>query len=129
VNIEQCVSDYLEGSTGIGDLIGNRIYPIKLPQNPTLPAMTYRVISGMEHHDIDVAYPRFQFNCWGESYSAARGLADATKQAFQRKHGAIGGSSGKAMIQGVVLNDIDMSYEMDTKLYGIFVDIRLIYRK
>ena len=129
MNIEQCVSDYLEGSTGIGDLIANRIYPIKLPQNSTLPAMTYRVISGMEHHDIDVAYPRFQFDCWGESYSDARGLADEVKEAFQRMNGAIGGSSGKTMIQGVILNDIDMSYDMDTQLYGIFVDIRLIYRK
>jgi len=129
VNIEQCVSDYLEGSTGIGDLIANRIYPIKLPQNSTLPAMTYRVISGMEHHDIDVAYPRFQFDCWGESYSDARSLADEVKEAFQRMKSVIGGTSGKAMIQGVILNDIDMSYDMDTQLYGIFVDIRLIYRK
>ena len=129
MNIEQCVSDYLEGSTGIGDLVANRIYPIKLPQNPTLPAMTYRVISGMEHHNIDVAYPRFQFNCWGDTYSDARGLADATKQAFQRMKSVIGGTSGKAMIQGVVLNDIDMSYEMDTQLYGVFVDVRLIYKK
>ena len=129
MNIEQCVSDYLEGSTGIGDLIANRIYPIKLPQNSTLPAMTYRVISGMEHHDIDVAYPRFQFDCWGESYSDARSLADEVKEAFQRMKSVIGGTSGKAMIQGVILNDIDMSYDMDTQLYGIFVDIRLIYRK
>ena len=129
MNIEQCISDYLEGSTGIEDLIADRIYPIKLPQNPTLPAMTYRVISGMEHHDIDVAYPRFQFNCWGDTYSEAKTLAYATKQAFQRMKSVIGGTSGKAMIQGVVLNEIDMSYDMDTQLYGIFVDVRLIYRK
>ena len=129
MNIEECVSHYLEASTGIHDLIADRIYPVKLPQNPTLPAMTYRIISGMEHHDYDVAYPRFQFNCWGESYSDAKSLSVATKQAFQRLSSPIGGTSGKAVIQGVLLNDIDMGYEEDTQLYGIFVDIRLIYRK
>ena len=129
MNIEECVSAYLEASTGIHDLIANRIYPIKLPQNPTLPAVTYRVISGMEHHNIDVAYPRFQFDCWGESYGNAKEVAYEIKEAFQRKKSVIGGTSGKAMIQGVILNEIDMSYDMDTSLYGIYVDVRIIYRK
>ena len=129
MNIEQCISHYLEASTGIHDLIADRIYPVKMPQNPTLPALTYRVISGMEHHNIDVAYPRFQFNCWGESYSDAKALSVEVKEAFQRLKSPIGSTSGKHIVQGVVLGEIDMTYDMDTALYGIFVDVRLIYRK
>jgi len=129
MNIEQCVSHYLEASTGIHDLIGDRIYPITMPQNCTKPALTYRVISGMEHHNIDVAYPRFQFDCWGETYSDAKTLAYEVKEAFQRLRTPIGGSSGLDIIQAVILNEIDMSYNMDTSLYGIYVDVRIIYKK
>jgi hypothetical protein len=129
MTIEEGVSDYLEGSTGIHDKIADRIYPIKLPQNPIYPALTYRVISGLEHHNIDVAYPRFQFSCWGEKYSDAKELAGEVKSAFQRMNVPIGGTSGFAIVQGVFLNETDMAYDIDTELYGIAVDIRLIYRK
>lgn len=129
MNIEECVSDYLEASTGINDKIVNRIYPVKMPQDCTLPALTYRVISGMEHHNIDVAYPRFQFSCFAKTYGGAKELCNEVQSAFQRMKVPIGGTSGKAMIAGEILNEIDMGWSEDTEVYGIFTDIRLIYRK
>jgi hypothetical protein len=128
MTIEQAIYSYLSGEAGITDIVGTRIYPIFLPQDTDYPALTYIRISGPEHHDIDVSYPRFQISCWAKSYAEAKGLADEVKAAFQRFKGVMGGAQGVEVIQGVFMNDLDL-YDNETQVYHIPVDIKLIHRK
>jgi hypothetical protein len=111
MTIEEAIYSYLSNETGITSLVGSRIYPVKLPQNTDYPAITYFRVSGPEHHEKDMAYPRFQFSCWAAEYGTAKGLAAEVKAAFQRFKGTMG-TPGVAVIQGVFLNDLDV-YDND----------------
>jgi hypothetical protein len=126
--IEEAIYTYLSGEAGITNLVDQRIYPMILPQDTDYPALTYMRISGLEHHDIEVAYPWFQISCWAKSYSEAKGLANEIKMAFQRFKGKMGGAQGVDVVQGVYLNDRDL-YDNETQVYHIPVNIRIIYKE
>lgn len=127
LELEECLKVILSGSTAMTDLIGARYYPVNLPQNPTYPALTYTKISGDEHHDIPVGYPRYQFSCWANKYSEAKSVAKEVKRIFQRRNEPIGGSSGLPIIQGVYEGDTDL-WDFNTKKYHCPVDFMFIYR-
>lgn len=122
--IEEAVRKKLLASQDLRNLVGDRIYVLKLPQNPTYPAVTFFKASNPRHHDLDIAYPRFQFDVWAASYEAAKNVADEIRKALQREKGDW---SGIKVIQGVYLNEIDL-YEDDTKIYHIVSDYKIIYK-
>lgn len=61
--------------------VDDRIYPVKLPQNPTLPAITYQIISGLRGYTQDgkdgVTDYRVQINIDAYSYAECRTVRDA----------------------------------------------------
>lgn len=60
----------------VAALVGNRVYPIILPQDPTLPAITYQIISQTPTGgNIHLHNMRLQVDCWSTSYAGADGLA------------------------------------------------------
>lgn len=107
------------------DLVGERIYILKLPQKPTLPAITYYRVSNLRHHDIDVSYPRFQFDSWASTYEEVRNVANEIRRALQREKGLW---NGIKVIQVVYLNEVEM-YENDTEIYHIATDFQILYRE
>ena len=68
-------------------LVASRVYPLLLPQSPTLPAIVYLKVSGMrvQSHNGDSAlqHPRFQFSCWAETYTEALAVAEQVRMALQ----------------------------------------------
>jgi len=84
--IEEAVRKIMVDDAGIGALAANRIYPHILPQDATLPAITWQRISGAHLEDMGgedlLARPRIQVNCWGASYSDASDLRDAVRTAL-----------------------------------------------
>ena len=68
--------------------VGERVYPLTLPQGVTLPAITYQVISDvptishstMQDHPTYTGYEhgfvRVQFDCYGRDYDEAEALCD-----------------------------------------------------
>jgi hypothetical protein len=122
--IEESLRAKILADTDVTDDIGQRLYILKLPQSPTLPAVTYFKVSNPRHHDIDVAMPRYQFDIWAESYITARGVADNIRKALQRESGTW---TGIRVIQAVYLGETDM-YEDDTELYHVAQDYKIIYR-
>jgi len=128
MDIEQCLKYYLDASTGIHDIIADRIYPEVLPQNPTLPALTFMAISGLEHHDIDVAFPHYQLSGWASTRAGAREIGDEIVSAFKRKKGAMGGTSGVRIIQAVIGNRLTF-YQPEQRIWQEPIDIKIIYVK
>jgi len=57
----------------------SRIYPQKLPQDPTYPALTFQRVSGARVGNLagaaGRAKPRITFSCWAQTYVAAQALA------------------------------------------------------
>lgn len=72
----------------LATLIGNRCYPIRLPDSVTLPAITYRQLSDDDYdyrahgEGTDRTVGRVSFDCWGSSADESAEVADALIMAW-----------------------------------------------
>src|SRR5262245_22104185 len=110
----------------VQSLIGTRMYPVTLPQKPTLPAVSYQVVgttrSPVMQHDDEMPMTRVQINCWSLSAATADAVDEAIRQLFhdyQRQE--IGGSPG-VLVAGVFVDGYLTDFEPDTLLYRVSRD-------
>lgn len=85
MSLETDLMTYLEAQ---GLACSDRIYPVQLPQAPTLPALVYAqvsVVAADVAHDGQPAYElgRYQFDCYAEKYGDAKALALALKSTLR----------------------------------------------
>lgn len=68
IDVLAAVRAFVLADPAIAAKIGGRLWPIKLPQHPTLPAMTIQRISGVRFATLrgqaGLARPRYQFDVW-----------------------------------------------------------------
>jgi len=119
MTIETDVFTRLSTYPGLTALIATRVYPLRLPQNPVLPAVTlFKVSTPREQShggDSALQHPRYQFSCWAETYGAAWAVADQVRLALQGL--AAGGV-------GIYDNGVDM-YDPETGWYHVAIDITI----
>lgn len=74
--IEEELVDLLTGDAGIGAAVAARVYPVVLPQNPTLPAIVYQEVRGLARAaadgDTGQRESRFLVSWWASSFSAIK---------------------------------------------------------
>ena len=109
-------------------LAGPRVYPQRLPQNVTLPAISYFQVSGYRfgsHSGFSgLARNRYQFNCTGSRYEDAKELAAQLKTVADGYAGLMGAVTvGSCLYAG----------ERDTAnpevgRYTVMVDFMITYR-
>lgn len=71
--IEQNIYSVLSSATAITDIVGSRIYPLVLPTDPTLPAITYSTVASVSNPTMTtrgLTRSRIQIDCWTEGDSA-----------------------------------------------------------
>lgn len=92
--IEDALYTYLMAQTAIRNIIGTRLYPDKLPQDPTLPALVYNNVgsSPMVQHSgpAKLESTRFQFDAFARTSRDARLLIDAVRLALESYRGSMG---------------------------------------
>ena len=129
MEIEAALVSYIKSVPEITALLGEgdacRIYPLKLPQDPTYPAVTYQVVSGSRHHDMDIAYPRIQYTTFAGTYSQAKELANLLRLHISRLKGVL---SGIAIKQIQYINAVEF-YQDDVGIYYIPQDFKIIYEE
>ena len=90
-DISQAVFEYLKTRDEIVGRVGDRIYPIVLPQNASLPAIVYSPVLANYDSELqgDTGYVRqtMQFVCHDTTYKKSRELSRMVKRAFQDYHG------------------------------------------
>ncbi len=72
------IYQHLSKDLEIQAMVGDRIYPVKLPQDPTYPAITYFQVSGSPIYTKQGKHGvvlRVQISCWAKSYTAVKQLA------------------------------------------------------
>lgn len=98
-------------------LVGGRCYPVLLPQNPTLPAITFQKVSNLRVQaiggDSALQHPRYQFSCWSLTYEEAWTVAEQVRLAMQGLTLAGGGHYENA---------VDL-YDAETGWYQVAVDM------
>ncbi len=76
----------LVADAGVLALASTRIYPTRLPQEPTFPALTYELIDGDPNNPVNgtqsLHWSRVRINAWGATYGDAYALAVAVQTAL-----------------------------------------------
>lgn len=113
--IEQTVYAALTTGSPLPTAAGIRVYPVMMPQNPTLPAITYSRVSGVPIVSLDgmsgLDCVRLQIDCWASTYLAAKNLATQVRTEM-------------ATLNALLLLDVD-GYEPDEKVYRVTMDFSL----
>jgi hypothetical protein len=118
----------------VASLLGDRVYPVILPQAATFPAATYQRIGsgsrvGSHHGDTGLVVGRVQFDFWDRTYLGAKTAAAAVRRALQDANrqlakGAVpAGGTGVVRKIGVTLDRDDYDDEDTVKLYRPAFDV------
>lgn len=124
-DIHEAIRSLLIADTAVHALVGARIYPIHMPLEANLPAITIHEISGPEDYVTGHGFPRYQISCWSTSFSAAKAIKDAVKSCLNRYRGIV---SGIDIHNISFLNSEDL-YEEEVRLYHIPMDFQIVYSK
>jgi len=126
--LEKAIFTRLSTDAGITALAGNRIYPQILPQNPTLPAITYFRVSTTkpyaQSNSVNIAQARLQISCWAETYSVMKSLVEAVRKSLDGFSGVVNGIQITSY-----LNTCYDLYDDDTGIYHGIVDFKIFYEE
>jgi hypothetical protein len=113
--IENKIYACLVADTTIARIVNTRIYPLVMPQNPTLPAITYQRISNNPLNGLagylGMYNPHIMINSWGTAYDVVKELAEDV-------HDSINTSTA---FKAILVSDID-GYDPDVNLYLVSQD-------
>jgi hypothetical protein len=113
----------LEDASVAADVGAARIYPLQLPQNPALPAVTYFEVSAQRPYSsqqgpLKLCGSRFQIDAWALTFAEACLVAEKIRIRLDGYCGAVGDST----IQGIFLDNSRALYESEPKLYRVSRD-------
>lgn len=127
--IEYGLVQRLEDDATVGGIAGDRIYPLKLPQNVTLPAITYSRVSGERGKQLagltGYARPTFQFDLWAQSYNSCKLLAKAVRESLDGFQGTM---DSETVYRVQILNEID-DFEEDLIVYRTIQDYEVFHQE
>ena len=112
--IESALYSKLAATSGVTALVSTRIYPNAIPQNASLPAIAYQVISTDRNYrqagQSNVALPRIQITVEAVSYSSMVAVCAAVRAALSGYKGTV----GTVVIGGIFLETEYDGYNLDT---------------
>ena len=121
-SLEEAMFQFLRDHPDLEGIIGTRVFPLRMPHDTKLPAITFSRISAvreMTHNgNSHLARPRLQFNCWSEDYLEAKELAHKLMNILH-------GFSGE--VDGITIRSVTVDLEFDifddaTNLYQTLLD-------
>lgn len=121
--IDAAVRARLLGHAGVAAIVGTRVAVQPLHQGETLPAITYLVVSQIEHgQPVDggsgMLRPRIQIDCWADTRDAADALEAQVADALNGFRGIAGGVE----LQRVVRTNRHDEFMSDTKRHRVIAD-------
>lgn len=123
MSVETELRTVLANNATVAGLVGTRIYPVVLPQDPTLPAIVYQELQGdsrvMASGDTLEREGRFQWSYWAGSYAE-------TKTGRAALIGALNGYKG-GKIELVEIDGMRDDYDPEVKWYRQLVEARVIW--
>lgn len=124
MTLEQALYVHLRDNVTI---VGGRVYPGILPQNPAYPALTYAKISCVPERQIgggQVGYvtSRMQVSCWASTYASAKDVTGQVRASLQSFSGVMGGAGGVEVMDANCVNELDL-YEDEAGVWHVLVDV------
>ena len=125
--IEEAVYSALTGNATLTGLISTHIYPLVLPQEVALPAVTFFRVSNIHNHgmggDIDLMETRLQVSILADSVLRMRTVTDAVRGVLSRWKGTYGG----VIVQDSLLDNEMDDFEPETEIYQCIQDYRIFH--
>ncbi len=114
--IEEALVTRLESQAGLTALVGTRMFPERLPQEPTYPAIAVSRITSERPHALEgssgLVGAMFQFDVFGKTYAAAKAVVEQLRLALDSFSGTVDG----IVIQEVSFeSDADVNEHRDTE--------------
>ncbi|RMD51893.1 DUF3168 domain-containing protein [Candidatus Parcubacteria bacterium] len=117
MTIEYGLYNKLKNDAGINALVSGRVYPLRLPQQPTLPAITYQRISTVRLQQLggvtNNARVRFQIDSFAETFNEIKDIAAAIRAALDGFKGTL---SSDTVYRIISLSENDL-YENEADIY------------
>ena len=134
VSAEKALYTILSTTGGVTQYVGEKIYPVKIPEGTGLPAISYQQISGPREHNVSGAIgwveSRYQINSWAATYLEACDVATAVRVAID----GYAGTSALLVIdhifvvdEGDVSNLLADNEELD--MYGKRIDTMIVFKE
>ena len=121
---------HMTAHPGLAALIADRCYPMTLPQDPTLPAVTYQRIGTISLYSHDgntgLYHARWQFSCWSLTYTEGGTGAFDVAQQVQEALNLWAASHDKE--PAFLENALDL-YDPETQIYHIPVDATIWWKE
>lgn len=123
---------HLLADPAIAAIVGDRIYPVHLPQGMRAASVVYNRISEIEvttnTGPSALVSTRFQFDAVSASVDEAAALADAVKERLGGFAGAITYTGGVLNVRGILFdNGRDAELEADLDMYQVSRDFIVWY--
>jgi len=117
--VEQTLYDLLRQDAAVSAIVGDRIYPVRLPDEVMLPALVYLKASCIRYAShggpSKLASSRFQLDCYSPDYLEAKRLALAAVSAL---HGKKNGDIQAAFSE----NETD-GFSADDNVFRVTADV------
>jgi hypothetical protein len=108
-------------------LVNTRIYPVERTQGAANPSITYRRVTAPKvsamGDDTGLTTPRYQVDCYADTYREVEDLSEAVRGALQRWKGTV---LGVVVQQTQLLNTQDLS-ESGAEEKRITMDFRFAH--
>ena len=138
MNIDEAVYAHLIAFPGLSALINKRVYPIVMPINVVLPAVSVQRISTERVHafqaDTGLTSASVQVSIWAKTdtvkkgYSHTAAVSEQTRKALQNFSATMGGTGGVTV--NAVLMDTEMTdYDETTQTYAVHQDFQIWYQE
>lgn len=128
MSVETVLRDRMTTHAGLTALINSRCYPLTIPQNATMPALSYFRVSTVRHSamgaDCGLVTARFQVSVWADSFSSARDVANQVRSALQRWST----TSGTVIQDIFYLNETDL-YDPQVEVHHTACDFEVHYEE
>ena len=129
MRVEKATYALLVGGSGITALVGTRIYPRRLPQNHTLPALVYSLISApreLNHSGAEsLVTARVQVTAHASTYAVAKSVQNAVQSRADGYSGTVGG----VVVDKVYTEDGPDGYDPTTETEQAVTDLLISYQE
>lgn len=126
-DIRPALRSFLLSYSPISDVVGARLFPIKLPQGTTADSIVYNRISGAGDYHLQglsgFANNRIQIDAWAPTADKATALADLIRDRIDGYRGEMGTDSPPSItVHGVFMADQREDYDEEAKLHRMSRD-------
>ena len=133
MELEEALTSYLLGYSGLAALIDDRLYPDELPQGIKFPAVIYSKISDIKDHTLvgqnRLESPMLQFTTFAGTKTAARTIANQLKVALCDFQGMMSGLEIQYIRLENELSSLERTPDGTFKIYTEILEFEINYVK